>query len=584
MKNLIKTFTVLILTVPLVFIGCQKIELLEDTQTKQTPNASLKSGIVYCGTPITVELRNWELTVNPGSVIVGNDETTLYVTFEATDDWVLTSTILYVGSVDNLPGLYTVINPDGTGSFAPWLFPYKVWHFNGTQSYTFNIDLNDLDDCFIVVAYSNVKNTDTGEEYIVWGKSLLKSSGYYFEYCKQDCEPSPPLGGCETAYAYGDQYANCFREYNKKTGEYNPGGPPKKNFSQWGWTNGELLEGNSYDFEIWAGAGQCNLSNGTLVGNLVVEYYGSTATVIYNIIPGYVVTETHLYIGDQPIPRKNNNKPTVAPGQYPYSDDDASIVEDNMVVYEINNLSGDIYVIAHSVVCDEFYCGPCDGGMTSLSLEYQGNVSNATIKVYKDKVEPNKLIKTFNSVNMGDILTFVGTGPDNKLGAKIRITINDDNGNYTEIHTSCSQPIGVGMVYDDTYLIVAGTSKNGGPLCETGSGTPECGPCDGQMTSLTLEYLGFETNATIKVYKDKVKPDKLIATFTDVNTGYVFSFVGTGPDNKLGAKIRLTINDDNGNYTEIHTSCSQPIGVGMVYDNLYLLLAGTSKNGGPLCD
>ncbi len=142
------------------------------------------------------------------------------------------------------------------------------------------------------------------------------------------------------------------------------------------------------------------------------------------------------------------------------------------------------------------------------------------------------------------------------------------------------------MLFNNTYLVVAGTSKHGGPLCEEtgGGGNPDCGPCDGQMTSLTIEYLGTESNATVKVYKDKVEPNKLIKTFNNVNMGDILSFTGTGPDNKIGAKARLTINGDNGNYIEIHTSCSQPIEVGMIYESTYLLLAGTSKHGGPLCD
>ncbi len=231
-------------------------------------------------------------------------------------------------------------------------------------------------------------------------------------------------------------------------------------------------------------------------------------------------------------------------------------------------------------------CGPCDGGMTALTLQYLGDIPGATIKVYKDKVEPNKLLASFDGKSYGDEFSFTGTGPHNHMGAKIRITINGNNGNYTEIHTSCSQTIGVGMLFNNTYLVVAGTSKHGGPLCEEtgGGGNPDCGPCDGQMTSLTIEYLGTESNATVKVYKDKVEPNKLIKTFNNVNMGDILSFTGTGPDNKIGAKARLTINGDNGNYIEIHTSCSQPIEVGMIYESTYLLLAGTSKNGGPLCD
>ncbi|NNC69274.1 MAG: hypothetical protein HKN90_00455, partial [Flavobacteriaceae bacterium] len=109
----------------------------------------------------------------------------------------------------------------------------------------------------------------------------------------------------------------------------------------------------------------------------------------------------------------------------------------------------------------------------------------------------------------------------------------------------------------------------------------DCGECDGQITSLDLKYLGNETDATIKVYQGKVNDDDLFATFTGVNNGDVFSFVGPKKDNKMGSKIFLTVND--GNPIEIHTSCSQDIYAGMEIADTYLIVAGMSHNGGPLC-
>jgi len=222
-------------------------------------------------------------------------------------------------------------------------------------------------------------------------------------------------------------------------------------------------------------------------------------------------------------------------------------------------------------------CGPCDGQITSLTLRYDGTIAGATIKVTKSNAGQNVYFEGI--VQPGGEFTFVGTGNGNKMGAKINIYINDIFN--VEVHTSCSEPILAEMTFGDFY-IVAGESKNGGPLCST-SGGGNCGPCDGQMTSLTLRYDGSEINATVKVYKDKVQPNKLIHTENNVSNGDIFSFIGTGPDNKLGAKIRITINDDNNNYTEIHTSCSQPIEVGMTFGDFYIV-AGESKDGGPLCD
>ena len=225
-------------------------------------------------------------------------------------------------------------------------------------------------------------------------------------------------------------------------------------------------------------------------------------------------------------------------------------------------------------------CGECEGQITSLDLEYLGNMVNATIEIYEGKIEPDKLFKTFYDVNTGDVLSFVGSKKNNKMGSKIFLTVNGNN--PQEIHTSCSQDIYAGMTFGD-YLIIAGTSHDGGPLCTTdvpGDGE-DCGECEGQITSLDLEYLGNMVNATIEIYEGKIEPDKLFKTFYDVNTGDVLSFVGSKKNNKMGSKIFLTVNGNNPQ--EIHTSCSQDIYAGMTFGD-YLIIAGTSHEGGNLPD
>jgi len=47
---------------------------------------------------------------------------------------------------------------------------------------------------------------------------------------------------------------------------------------------------------------------------------------------------------------KNGYVPTVAPGQFPYQHGDLD--NENEDSYMINGLSGDIYMIAHGVVCE----------------------------------------------------------------------------------------------------------------------------------------------------------------------------------------------------------------------------------------
>jgi len=140
---------------------------------------------------------------------------------------------------------------------------------------------------------------------------------------------------CETAFATGsDVESTCFIE---------------DGFNRWGWTLGALPEGN-YTFDLYAGAGQCDTDKGELVGLVSIDYTGGTASVTYRITnAGYSLTETHLYVGSEAYPTAKNGKTTVAPGKYgnQHNLDDAT--SDS---YTVDGLSGDIYIIAHAVVCE----------------------------------------------------------------------------------------------------------------------------------------------------------------------------------------------------------------------------------------
>lgn len=172
------------------------------------------------------------------------------------------------------------------------------------------------------------------QEETAWGAGQgFEGSNWamYFEYAIQ-CEDGGG-GSCETAFAYGGDDNDCFQNFG---------------FSRWGWSNGPLAaQSSSYSFPIYAGAGQCVISNGTLVGTLTINYDGATATITYNMDTGYTMDETHLFVGDYRFPLKNS-VPTVAPGQYP---DQHNLSDATSDTYTVNGLSGDIYVIAHAVVC-----------------------------------------------------------------------------------------------------------------------------------------------------------------------------------------------------------------------------------------
>ena len=106
-------------------------------------------------------------------------------------------------------------------------------------------------------------------------------------------------------------------------------------------------------------------------------------------------------------------------------------------------------------------------------------------------------------------------------------------------------------------------------------GDDDC--CDGQVSQLTLQYDG-SSSAIIKV----IQSQDIVVIFEGLVTdGGSFSFTGARNGNAMGSKIRVYI--DNNFNTEIHTSCSQPIGPGLVSGN-FTVLSGESRNGGALCE
>jgi hypothetical protein len=72
-----------------------------------------------------------------------------------------------------------------------------------------------------------------------------------------------------------------------------------KGTGNWGWYNGPLTQGNTYTFEIWAGAAKNDTSKGMLVGELTVTYgtdgMVSWATELADDVQAQ--NGAHVYIG-----------------------------------------------------------------------------------------------------------------------------------------------------------------------------------------------------------------------------------------------------------------------------------------------
>ncbi|HKJ02251.1 MAG TPA: hypothetical protein VJ997_07345, partial [Longimicrobiales bacterium] len=197
-------------------------------------------------------------------------------------------------------------------------------------------------------------------------------------------------------------------------------------------------------------------------------------------------------------------------------------------------------------------CHECKGGVNTLALVNNGPAGTVVVK----DNDGNELYHAV--VSTGIPFVFVGKGEGQAMGPQITITV--DGGAPVIIDTSCSTAIGVGSVFG-AFTVLTGSSTEGGALGapgETCTEPPvECAECKGGVTELTLRNDG--AGGTI-VVKDK-DGNQLFNGF--VATGSEFSFVGVGKDGKLGTEIRISV--DGGPVLSIHTSCSQPIGVGSVF-------------------
>ena len=348
MKTHFQKLLLLAFAVPVLLSSCKKSDESADEKFSSANDSQLKTDLVYCGTPVVSPMVDFAQTISPATVTIGNDGTNLLIKYQLnTPDWYFNLPGLFVGTAAELAALGDV-DFDGPGTIdlnsgsPPFGLPIPsgppAYRNYGTY-WEHIIPLSTLPDCFVVVAFARIRNDIESRSLNIWGKSALKTSGYYMNYCVQQCEtppPPPPLGGCETAYAFGESVATCFLNI------------PGVQSNNWGWSNGPLGSG-TYSWPMYAGAGQCNIGNGTHVGTLTVNYTPPTATVTYTVFDGYVMNETHLYVGNQILPRRGN-KFTTAPGQFPYKRENLNGVTTD--TYNISGLSGNIYVAAHSVVCD----------------------------------------------------------------------------------------------------------------------------------------------------------------------------------------------------------------------------------------
>ena len=186
---------------------------------------------------------------------------------------------------------------------------------------------------------------------------------------KDDCENSATV--TDTLYRFTESEGDCETAFARLPDDLSPA--PSYSpvpigarcfldesdtavFNRWGWTNRiQVGQDSVYTMDVYAGAGQCDLSKGTWVGTVTLTFEGSTMHVVYDLEEGYVISEAHIYAGSDMYPTWKNGKHkdeyTVAPGQY-------TVVWENAppatgLDVDLTGVSdGDyIFVIVHSVVC-----------------------------------------------------------------------------------------------------------------------------------------------------------------------------------------------------------------------------------------
>lgn len=121
--------------------------------------------------------------------------------------------------------------------------------------------------------------------------------------------------GCATSWAYDPDNSTCFSDI------------PDLTTNRWGWSNGPynypLVE--PVDLQLWRSAGQCDISKGELTANITVTQVTDENNLLFTVVAeqGYCICDglMAIYVGPLQVPLGPNDKPTVAPGQFPVQEE-----------------------------------------------------------------------------------------------------------------------------------------------------------------------------------------------------------------------------------------------------------------------
>ena len=206
-------------------------------------------------------------------------------------------------------------------------------------------------------------------------------------------------------------------------------------------------------------------------------------------------------------------------------------------------------------VGDEF------GAITLVGINAQTGGVDVTYRyVVTNNGDPlSNVLVTDNLLGDIDTISELGTGASDSLTRTVRIS-----GTTVNIGSA------VGLLSDGTQCPASDSTTVTvvEPPPPVGGGE-----CDGKVTDLVMKNLGADAQVRVDQKKDGTVFDDFVPT------GGEFSFSGTDKKGSLGTEISIFVNDSLD--TKIHTSCSQPIGPGLVSGS-FEVISGNSRNGGPL--
>ena len=298
-----------------------------------------------CGEVKTVEI--WpDPCYDAGSVTIYNDAYNLYIT--------VYSELGYqpiVGQIKAWVGTDLAMLPGGGVTVPdPNLFPYQYTVDSTETTLTAVIPLDeiqglvDCDEPIYAVVYADLL-VDDGYGGVLelsgWAGDIAGNGNVWWVYTTYVVQCCPIFDICETAFGKGNWVF-------ASSPSANPENLPSLELTnkRWGWAVN--IEGDGdHVYEIWAAAGLNNLSNGTLVGTLIVSTFGDQVEVTYMLDPGYYMYEVHIYADDFA-------PTTISPGLYGHTVEFVNGASTYSHTFTVEDTDGDgIWVIAHAVVCWE---------------------------------------------------------------------------------------------------------------------------------------------------------------------------------------------------------------------------------------